>query len=50
MLRPYVIYYLHYKDDRFFINNWNICRDYVCCVEAESLEQAIEKTKEIALK
>ena len=49
MLKPYVVYYLHYKDDRFFVNNWNTCRDYACCVEAESIEQAIEKTKELAL-
>jgi hypothetical protein len=45
---PMTVYYLHYEDDRFTINNWNVCRDYVCCVMARTQVEAIEKVKEIA--
>jgi hypothetical protein len=47
---PMVVYYLHFEDDRFFVNNWNKCKDYVCCVMARTQNEAIEKTKEIASK
>jgi hypothetical protein len=47
--KPMVVYYLHYKDDRYFINNWNKLGDYVCCVMARTMGEAIEKTRKIAL-
>lgn len=47
--KPTVVYYLHYKDDRYFINNWNRRGDYVCCVMARTIGEAIEKTEKIAL-
>ena len=47
--KPMVVYYLHYKDDRYFINNWNKRGDYVCCVMARTIGEAIEKTEKIAL-
>jgi len=47
--KPMSVYYLHYEDERGFVNNWNKCRDYVCCVMARTQNEAIEKTKKIAL-
>jgi hypothetical protein len=47
--KPYSVYYVHYKDDRFVENNWNKCRDYVCCVMARTQKEAIESTELIAL-
>lgn len=47
---PMTVYYLHYQDDRFIINNWNTCRDYACCVMARTQNEAIEKVTEIASK
>lgn len=47
--KPMVVYYLHYKDDRYFINNWNRRGDYVCCIMARTIGEAIEKTEKIAL-
>ena len=47
--KPTVVYYLHYKDDRYFVNNWNKRGDYVCCVIARTIGEAIEKTEKIAL-
>jgi hypothetical protein len=45
---PMLVYYLHYEDERFIINNWNVCRDYACCVMARTQLEAIEKVKSIA--
>lgn len=45
---PMLVYYLHYQDERFIINNWNTCRDYACCVMARTQLEAIEKVKSIA--
>ena len=45
--KPTVVYYLHFKDDRYFINNWNRRGDYVCCVMARTIGEAIEKTEKI---
>jgi len=47
--KPMVVYYLHYKDDRYFINNWNTRGYYVCCIMARTIGEAIEKTEKIAL-
>ena len=47
---PMTVYYLHYEDERFAVNNWNVCRDYVCCVMARTQLEASEKVKEIAAK
>jgi endonuclease III len=47
--KPMVVYYLHFKDDRYFVNNWNKRGDYVCCVMARTIGEAIEKTEKIAL-
>lgn len=47
--KPRTVFYLHMKDDRGFINNWNKCSDYVCCVMARTVGEAIEKTQKIAL-
>lgn len=45
---PMLVYYLHYQEERFIINNWNVCRDYACCVMATTQLEAIEKVKAIA--
>ena len=45
---PMTVYYLHYEDERLIINNWNVCRDYVCCVMARTQLEAAEKVKAIA--
>jgi hypothetical protein len=45
---PMLVYYLHYEDERFIINNWNVCRDYACCVMARTQLEATEKVKSIA--
>lgn len=47
--KPMSVYYLHFKDDRGAINNWNRCVDYVCCVMARTQEEAIEITESISL-
>lgn len=47
--KPMSVYYIHFKDDRYFINNWNNCKDYACCVMARTQNEAIELTKSIAL-
>ena len=47
--QPYTVYYMHFVDERHIINNWNVCRDYACCVMARTQNEAIEKTREIAL-
>lgn len=47
--KPTVVYYVHMKDERGAKNNWNVCRDYVCCVQARTVNEAIEKTENIAL-
>lgn len=47
--KPMSVYYVHMEDDRGFINNWNVCRDYACVVMARTQKEAIEKTKKIAL-
>jgi hypothetical protein len=48
-LQPFTVYYLHFVDERHVLNNWNVCRDYACCVMAKDQMDAIEKTKELAL-
>jgi len=48
--RPMSVYYMHFQDDRGFINNWNRCSDYVCCVMARTQNEAIEITEKLALK
>lgn len=45
---PMLVYYLHYEDERLIINNWNVCRDYACCVMARTQLEATEKVKSIA--
>ena len=47
--KPMSVYYLHFEDERGFINNWNRCKDYVCCVMARTQKEAIEITESIAL-
>lgn len=47
--KPRTVYYLHMEDERGAVNNWNTCRDYSCVVMARTINEAIEKTKEIAL-
>jgi hypothetical protein len=44
------VYYAHYKSYREDEPNWNNLKDYVCCVMARTQDEAIEKTKRIALK
>jgi hypothetical protein len=48
--KPMTVYFLHFIDDRFFLNNWNKARDYACCVMARTQKEAIEKTMKIAMK
>ena len=48
--QPFLVYYLHYVDERHTINNWNACNDYVACVSARTQLEAIEKVKVIAAK
>ncbi len=47
--KPMTVFYVHVEDERGFINNWNKCRDYSCVVMARDYEEAIDKTKKIAL-
>jgi len=47
--KPRTVYYVHMQDDRGAVNNWNVCRDYACVVMARTINEAIEKTKVIAL-
>jgi hypothetical protein len=47
--RPYSVYYAHFKDHREAEPNWMKYKDYVCCIMARTTEEAIEKTKRIAL-
>ncbi len=44
-MKPYVIYYLHYKDEDLRIPNWNNKTDFVACVMAEDMDKAIYKVK-----
>lgn len=44
-MKPYVIYYLHFKDEDLRIPNWNTKGDFVACVMAEDMEIAINKVK-----
>lgn len=46
--KPYVVYYLPYEDERFFERS-SKPQDFVCCVMAESIQHAIEKTQIIAV-
>jgi hypothetical protein len=48
--KPMTVYYAHYTNSREDQPNWNNLKDYVCCVMARTQEEAIEKTKRIALK
>lgn len=45
-----LVYYLHFQDERFIKNNWNVCRDYAACVMASTQQEAIEKVTAIASK
>lgn len=47
-MEPFLIYYLHYKDEGLRLSYWNTKQDFVCCVMAVDAEEAIEKTKKIA--
>lgn len=47
--RSYTVYYSHVLNERTGESNLKYCPDYVCCVNASSQEEAIEKTKLIAL-
>lgn len=44
-MKPYTIYYLHYKDEDLRIPNWNSSTDFVACVMAEDAQVAIDKVK-----
>ena len=48
-LRPMSVYYAHYKNSREAEPNWMKLKDYVCVVMARTQEEAVEKTKKIAL-
>ena len=48
-MQPYSVYYLHFESDREDFHNWNNCQDYVCCVMAETQNEAIEITRYVAL-
>ena len=48
--KPMTVYYVHFQDERGVVNNWNKCKDYACCVMARTQDEAIEKTRNIALK
>jgi hypothetical protein len=48
-MQPYSVYYLHFEDDRGALPNWNRCKDYACCVMADSQQHAIDQTTAIAL-
>lgn len=47
--RPYTVYYTHVLDERTGEPNIKYRKDYVCCVNARTQEEAIEKTKNIVL-
>lgn len=44
-MKPYTIYYLHYKDENLLIPNWSNKSDFVACVMAEDAQMAIDKVK-----
>jgi hypothetical protein len=46
---PRTVYYLHMEDERGALNNWNKCKDYACVVMARTINEAIEKTTNIAI-
>ena len=45
---PHVVYYIHYRDDRFMDPAWMSHGDYAACVMARTVNEAIEKVKAIA--
>lgn len=47
---PKVVYYMHFKDERFADPNYNRVQDYACCVMARTPNEAIEKVTAIAMK
>jgi hypothetical protein len=47
--RPMTVFYLHFQDERFVLNNWNKAGDYACCVMARTQNEAIDKTTRIAM-
>lgn len=47
---PYVVYYLHYKDNRDMDPNWMQCQDYAACVMARTEKEARDKVEEIAMR
>lgn len=49
-MEPFLIYYLQYKDELLRLPYWNVKQDFSCCVMAETMDDAIEKTKKIATK
>lgn len=49
-MRPFVVYYLHFKDENFMEGNFNKNKDFCACVMAEDREEAIKKTYVIAAK
>ena len=49
-LEPYVVYYLHYKDERQMDPAWMKHFDYSACVMARTTNEAIEKVKALASK
>ena len=48
--KPFIVYYLHYKDDRHMDPNWMLCQDYAACVMARTENEAREKVQEIAMR
>lgn len=48
-MKPYVVYYLPYEDERFMQRQTRTVKDYVCCVNAETVEEAVKKTTHIAM-
>lgn len=48
--KPYVVYYLHYKDEYFMERNFSKNQDYCTCVMANDYEEAISKTYDIVNK
>jgi endonuclease III len=46
--KPTVVYYLHYKDQHLMLHDWQARQDYSCCVMARTIEEAIERAKQVA--
>ena len=48
--KPFVVYYIHYQDDRFMDPAWMSHGDYAACVMARTQGEAVDKVKRMVEK